>query len=78
MLAHALALIVAATLLGCDESADPADPATSPHCVTVRMKYLEDKFLIEQGAERGADATVVASAQLELDKRKSREWACFR
>jgi hypothetical protein len=81
MLAHAaLALIVAATLLGCDgdDEAPAGDPATSQDCIKARMKYIESKYQIDQGAELGADDSLVALKRVQLEQFQSAHWACFR
>ncbi|HXK20695.1 MAG TPA: hypothetical protein VNG33_22950 [Polyangiaceae bacterium] len=69
-----LLVVLALCLTACDES----DPATSEHCVAIRMQYLERRYLMEQGAANGADPELVRQAGLAIAKFQSENWQCFK
>jgi hypothetical protein len=74
MLRALLAVSLAAVLVGCDDE----DPATSEHCVMVRMRYIEGKFWRDRLVGLGSQPAVVADADAGLARLQSENWQCFR
>ena len=70
-MARLLLVILAAVMVGCDEE----DPATSEHCVMVRMRFLEAKFHRDRAASLGAN---VSALDVQLAQLQSLNWQCFR
>lgn len=67
----ALVLLLAA----CDED----DPATSEHCVMVRMQHIEMVFRRNQAVQAGPTAAAVASVlDAGIARFVSANWQCFR
>lgn len=69
LLAALVAWALGAT--GCDES----DPATSQHCVMVRMKVVELQFWREQ-IRKGGYST--AEADLQIGRLQAQNFQCFK
>lgn len=68
-------LILAVLLVGCDEE----DPATSEHCVMVRMRFIEQRFRRDQVARNNPTGPVVLSVlDAALARLQSENWQCFR
>lgn len=64
-------VIIAVVLSACDES----DPATSEHCVQLRMRFIEAKFHRDRAAELGA---VVSHIDVMLAQLQNQNWQCFK
>ncbi len=66
-----LLVILAAVLLGCDEE----DPATSEHCVQVRMQHINMVYWRNRSADNGGNVTGVDAM---IARFVSANWQCFR
>jgi hypothetical protein len=64
-------LLAVALMAGCDES----DPATSEHCVMVRMRAIELAYVRRQNVLAGND---VGALDIVLAKLRNENWTCFR
>lgn len=64
-------LVAVALLTACDES----DPATSQHCIEVRMRAIELAYVRTQNVRAGND---VLALDIVLAKLQNENWACFK